>query len=78
MITYTSVAVNREQRRTLVTNGTIEDARDACHSHHKKSALPPLMWATGFHGLVGITQDGPSPLTPFQVRYTIEATDDAG
>ena len=73
MVTYDAVALNREQKKNIVTNGTIEDCRDAVHADAKKRALTTLFWATSYYGLVAMTQDGESQLSPFIIRYTVEA-----
>lgn len=70
-IMWDAIALNREQTRTLVQNSDITQCRDMVHAHAKKEGYPPLIWATGYYELIGLTEDGPSPLTPFQIRYKI-------
>lgn len=72
MITYDAVALDREQRRVLAKNSPITRCRDAVHAHAAKEGHPPLHWATSYFGLIAMTEDGSSPLSPFIIRYYIQ------
>jgi hypothetical protein len=72
-ITYDAVALNREQRKTLTQAAPITRCRDLIHEHAKKEGYPPLLWATSYYGLIAMTEDGPSPLSPLIIRYYVRA-----
>jgi len=71
-ILWTATALNREQKKILAQHSTIEHARDVCHADASARQYPPIVWATGYYHIVGITEDGANVLTPYSIRYILE------